>query len=224
MSSADLLQFYKCFSNVHKPGLVKNYFIKNGTNWKIHSNLEEFSILSRNISHCGKLILNEPNAGGNSVFSEVLSFEILHRSFGAKLLKTEMQIVYFPENSKKTDYSVILEGKKIGVSVTRAFHFLDDKYFTSIEAKVLLRKKLNGIIYSTHCVSEYDLWEKQILHCFVRSEQVAQILMREYRNMRSTFKSNTIVLVTIAEDVNCIFFERSCDHNCYDMNKFGTLK
>jgi len=176
------------------------------------TNSEEFKSLTKNISQAGNLILNEPNAGGNSVFSEVLSFEILHRTFGAELLKTEMQIDYFPENSKKTDYSVMLNNKKIGVSVTRAFHFMGDENYTDLDARMLLRKKLNGVICSSDCVSESDSWEKQILHVFVRSDRVAQILMQEYRKMKSTFKSNTIVFITVAEDVNCIFFEKSCDH------------
>lgn len=212
MSSIDEQKFMESLSNIYKPALVTNQFCKNLCINKNIMNGEEFQSLTRSMSQSGNLILTEPNAGGNSVFSEVLSFEILHRCFGAQLLKTEMQIDYFFDNSKKTDYSVLLNAKKIGVSVTRAFHFQGDKNYMDLDARMLLRKKLNGVICSTDSVSESDSWEKQILHVFVRSERVAQILTQEYRKMRSIYKSNTIVLITIAEDVNCIFFERSCDH------------
>jgi hypothetical protein len=212
MTCTDEQRFTEALGNNFKPAFVTNFFFKNTKTKEQLTNTQEFRTLSRNLSQSGQLILNEPNAGGNSVFSEVLSFEVLHRSFGAQLLKTEMQIDYWPENSKKTDYSVMLNDKKIGVSVTRAFHFLGDENYTDLDARMLLRKKLNGVICSSDCVSESDSWEKQILHVFVRSERVAQILRQEYRKLKSTLRSNTIVFVTVAEDVNCIFFEKSCDH------------
>lgn len=211
MSLTDELKFTEALQNNFKPTFVTNYFNKTAKTTGM-SNSEEFKAITKNLSPSGQLILSEPNAGGNSVFSEVLSFEILHRAFGASLLKTEMQIDYFYENSKKTDYSVMLNGKTIGVSVTRAFHFMGDDHFTDVDARILLRKKLNGVICSTDCVTERDSWEKQILHCFVRSERVAQILRQEYRKMKSHLRSNTIVLVTVVPDVSCIFFEKSCDH------------
>lgn len=43
--------------------------------------------------------------GGNSVWSEVMSYEILNASYGAQLRRTEMEIEYYPA-SKITDYSV----------------------------------------------------------------------------------------------------------------------
>ena len=71
----------------------------------------------------------------------------MKNSFGARLLKTEMEIEYFPEQSKKTDYSVLINNKHIGVSVTRAMKFKGD--FTEEDARVLLYKKLYGIIVSS---------------------------------------------------------------------------
>ena len=58
-----------------------------------------------------------------------------------------MEIQYFPEGSKKTDYSVLLFGKPIGVSVTRAMKFSGK--FTEEDAINLLEKKLLGIILSS---------------------------------------------------------------------------
>lgn len=51
------------------------------------------------------MVLNLSLVGGNSVWSEVMSYEILHANYGAKLLRTEMEIEYWPA-SKITDYSI----------------------------------------------------------------------------------------------------------------------
>ncbi|KAL3905279.1 MAG: hypothetical protein SGPRY_010968, partial [Prymnesium sp.] len=41
-------------------------------------------------------MLSIPNAGGSSIWSEVLSFELMSRAFGAKLDRTEMELLYAP--------------------------------------------------------------------------------------------------------------------------------
>lgn len=46
------------------------------------------------LSEAAEKIWSVPNAGGNSVISEVLSFETFHKSFHAKLLKVR---IYFHE-------------------------------------------------------------------------------------------------------------------------------
>jgi hypothetical protein len=66
----------------------------------------------------GSRIRDLPNAGGNSVASEVMSFEVLRASYGADLLKTEMELEYFPMGGSITDYSVLLYDLHIGVSGT----------------------------------------------------------------------------------------------------------
>jgi hypothetical protein len=58
-------------------------------------------------------------AGGNSVQSEVLSIEILHRQFGARLVRTEMEIEYWPCGSKKTDYSCRIFDQTLGGQIER---------------------------------------------------------------------------------------------------------
>eukprot|EP01098_Paradermamoeba_levis_P005471 TRINITY_DN229_c0_g1_i5.p1 TRINITY_DN229_c0_g1~~TRINITY_DN229_c0_g1_i5.p1 ORF type:complete len:334 (-),score=80.16 TRINITY_DN229_c0_g1_i5:143-1144(-) len=55
----------------------------------------------KHLSPSSKRLALDPNAGGNSVWSEVYSFEVLQRAFGAELVKTEMEIEYWPEGSKK---------------------------------------------------------------------------------------------------------------------------
>jgi len=136
-------------------------------------------------------ILTTPNAGGASENSEALSFEVrlgwvrtrvmselsrlilptpldlqvLHRLFGAILLKTEMQIHYSP-NSKKTDYLCIVRNQRLGVSVTRAMKHTDPNDFSSEDAEVLLLKKLNGVRESTTGVMPQDAWTRQVCGSF----------------------------------------------------------
>ena len=71
------------------------------------------------VSPSAKRLLFEENAGGCSEYSEAFSFEVLRQFFDAKLVKTEMEILYWSNHCKKTDYLMRMNGQKIGVSVTR---------------------------------------------------------------------------------------------------------
>lgn len=71
-----------------------------------------------------RLVLNNPNAGGNSALSEALSFEVLKNQFGVRLDKTENEIAYWC-SSKITDFSVFVgQQHRIGVSVSAQFVFV----------------------------------------------------------------------------------------------------
>lgn len=139
-----------------------------------------------------------PNAGGSSENSEVLSFELLQRCFGASLQKTEMEVSYFPHGGAITDYTCTLFGTKLGISVTRAMKYHGE--FTMADARQLLNKKLNGV----NCSSQNSLedWTKQILHVWATSARVAVIIAQAYRRVPTQLKSNTVVLVTIATNTD----------------------
>ncbi len=102
------------------------------------------------LTHGAQRVLGTPNAGGSSVWSEAISFEVLSFLCQAVLHKTEMEIEYMP-GSKITDYSVKVMGRDLGVSVTRAMKFSKkgDALFTEEDATKLLSKKLTGVIEST---------------------------------------------------------------------------
>ena len=67
---------------------------------------------------------------------------MFHRCYGARLLKTEMEVGYFPEGGSITDYTCEMFGTVLGVSVTRAMKYKGD--FTLEDAEKLLNKKMNG--------------------------------------------------------------------------------
>eukprot|EP00339_Tiarina_fusa_P023920 CAMPEP_0117014392 /NCGR_PEP_ID=MMETSP0472-20121206/11680_1 /TAXON_ID=693140 ORGANISM="Tiarina fusus, Strain LIS" /NCGR_SAMPLE_ID=MMETSP0472 /ASSEMBLY_ACC=CAM_ASM_000603 /LENGTH=176 /DNA_ID=CAMNT_0004717931 /DNA_START=1611 /DNA_END=2141 /DNA_ORIENTATION=- len=150
------------------------------------------------LSDGGNQILNLPNAGGNSLESEVLSFELLHECYGAALLKTEMEIEYFPEYSKKTDYSIHIVGHDIGVSVTRAMKF--GCQFTAADARHLLEKKLFGIIVSSKNVLRQHSWDKQILHCWASHDYIADIITEEFYKMSESLRVGTLLVLTVCSE------------------------
>lgn len=152
-------------------------------------------------------IFRLPNAGGNSVNSEALSLELLNSLYGATLEATEMELRYFPLGSKITDYSVKVQNQLLGVSVTRAMKF-GNSNFSKGDAKRLLEKKLYGVNASTKAVLRKYRWKKQILHVFAEHKYIANILEDVYNNeIEEELKNNTIVIVTICENADWIFFE-----------------
>lgn len=142
-----------------------------------------------------------PNAGGNSVLSEVISFEFFRSCFNAKLLKTEMEVDYYPMGGSITDYVCGMFGRKFGVSVTRAMKYMGE--FTDEDAERLLSKKLKGVVQSSK--NSLENWEKQILHVWTPSKDTANTLTRVYNTLDKDVTSNTVVIVTVAHNSKYIF-------------------
>jgi len=153
-----------------------------------------------------KRIQHTPNAGGSSVESETLSFELLKRYLNAQLLKTEMEVAYFPEGGSITDYVVYMFESVIGVSVTRAMKYNKD-LFTTEDAELLLRKKLKGVVQSTR--NSMIKWNKQILHVWTDDHQNINSLLNAWLKLETELKTNTVMLVTIAENCHEIFLNQT---------------
>ena len=158
-------------------------------------------ISSMSLSSGAKRMSTCPNAGGSSEKSEILSFELLKRCFGADLIKTEMEVNYFPAGGSITDYTCTMFSTKLGVSVTRAFNYRGD--FTMEDAARLLAKKLNGVLTSSK--NTVEKWDKQILHVWVASLAVSILLAEAYIQIPMDLKSNTVVLVTVAPNNDEVF-------------------
>ncbi len=148
----------------------------------------------------GQTLFDIPNAGGSSIESEIMSYEILHFCEGAKLLKTETEILYQPPDDAGpntiTDYLAEIGGKKVGVSVTSAYKPAN-LTFTDLEVQTLIEKKLEGVIRSSQRVLPADKWVKQILHVFVASKPQHDAVVRVYNNnIAAPIKADTILLLT----------------------------
>lgn len=151
------------------------------------------------LSPGGQALFDIANAGGSSVESEVMSFEVLHYCEGATLLKSETQISYQPPSDAGantiTDILVDIGGAKVGVSVTRAYHPPGVPY-TDADAKSLLEKKLIGVNRSSQRVLPQDKWVKQILHVLSVDQANTDAIARVWPTIDPAIRADTIVLVT----------------------------
>jgi len=151
------------------------------------------------LSPGGQTLFDTPNAGGSSFESEVMSFEVLHFCEGATLLKTETEIAYTPPDdagaNSITDVLVQIDGKKVGVSVTRAYR-PKPQVFSQADAKALLETKLAGVNRSSQRVLAADKWVKQILHVFVADKAAHDAVLAAYPTIDPSLRADTIVLVT----------------------------
>jgi len=186
-------QVYQNLASVEKGGFAWNTFTTNAPSLEVIP-----------MSEGGQRIFDTPNAGGNSVASEVMSFEVLRTLYNAKLLRTEMEIDYEFANWKITDYSVKINDQNIGVSVARAMKFGSD--FDLEDARRILTKKLNGVIDSTKNACGQDKWKKQILHLWAQHKYIVDVLRECYETViPEDLKSNTMVIVTVCENCDWIF-------------------
>lgn len=151
------------------------------------------------LSPDGQRLFATANAGGSSTESEAMSMEVLRTCEGAKLLKTETEILYAPPDdagaSSITDILVEIDGKKVGVSVTRAYKPKSIP-LTDTELASLITKKLEGINRSSVRVLPADKWIRQILHVWAVDKNAADAVERVYGTMSTDLKADTILLVT----------------------------
>lgn len=160
------------------------------------------------LSPGGQRMYDTPNAGGSSVESEVISFEMLHHCEGATLHRTETEVMYQPVSDAGsnaiTDLVVDIGGERVGVSVTRAWRPMPLTYPES-EVRTLLIDKLNGINRSSQRVLPADRWVKQILHVFVADMAMADTVRRIWNGLDATVRADTIVLVTLTRGGGFMF-------------------
>ena len=156
----------------------------------------------------GRVLLETENAGGSSELSEVFSFEVLARCEEATLLKTETMVDYDPKKPGPiTDILVKVEGFNVGVSVVRAFIFMDDSgAFPEEEATRILVKKLDAILASSARVVGEDTWVKQILHIISADPQYVPVFEETWRGLPAETKADTIVLMTSTDGADLFLY------------------
>jgi hypothetical protein len=151
------------------------------------------------LSPGGQKILDDGNAGGNSIMSELFAYEALQRCELAELLKTETEILYTDEGGKITDLLVWLDERQIGVSVTRAVGWPQDAPYTTEQASELLAKKLQGVLDSSANVAAADAWTRQILHVLAYGDEHATSLEAAWEALDLGLRANTLVIVTVTD-------------------------
>ena len=146
----------------------------------------------------GQAMVAQGNLGGSSLYSEVFAFEMLERCDGAKLLKTEAEILY-ATNSKKTDILVEIDGQKVGVSVVRAMSYPEGAAYPVSQALAVLEGKLADILKSSTSVAPEDAWKKQILSVLAQTPAHAMAIEEAYTMIDPATKADTIVAITVTE-------------------------
>jgi len=144
----------------------------------------------------GLRMIQTPNAGGSSVFSEVFAFEQLGRCEQAGLLKTETEILY-DQPGKITDLEVTIDGHKIGVSVVRAMTFPLGQPYTMQAATTIIQRKLEDIQASSANVSAQDRWEKQVLAVLAYDDQHADLVAQVWAGFDASIRADTLLVVTV---------------------------
>lgn len=147
----------------------------------------------------GQEIYDDGNAGGSSLLSEVFAYEVLARCEGATLIKTETEIDYTDDQGTITDLLVEIDGRRIGVSVTRAIAFPFDDPYTVAQAETLLEDKLQGVLDSSANVAAADAWDKQILSVIAYTPDHAAALESAWANVDAALRADTIVYVTASD-------------------------
>lgn len=157
------------------------------------------------LSPGGQQIIEDGNAGGSSILSEVFAYEVLHRCDGAELLETETNIHYVRPGSI-TDILVQLDGERVGVSVTRAVGWPRDAPYSVDDALNILEAKLAGILESTANVAPNHAWNKQILSIIAYAPEHVDSLEAAWAALEPALKADTIVVVTVSEGEDAFLY------------------
>lgn len=128
-------------------------------------------------------ICDEPNAGGSSDKSEAVSFAVLELLFGASLVATEMAVHYEWSHTKRIDYLAAIGGRKVGVSVTRAYKHRGT--FDVHDARKLLCKKLRGLWKARRVVCSQHEWDLDVLHIWCATKRAADFIAAELARHRN---------------------------------------
>ena len=151
----------------------------------------------------------EPNAGGSSACSEVMSMALMVDCEGAVILKRETEVVYDTQG-KIADYIATLGPTTAGVSVTRAYLGPVVETYTLDDATDLLEKKLAGIAEARDNVSEADAWDRSVVHVWTLHPSWAQTVQAAWEALDPALRGTTLVLVTVEAGSDYIVTD-ACD-------------
>jgi len=113
---------------------------------------------------------------GSAAASAALAMEVAYGTCRAQLLQTRDDILYSDMGGKKADFRVQIDGRPVGVTVTRAFSFPYDTPFTQEMASTLLTDKLGDILAENLNVDSSNSWDKQVLVVFAYAESHVESL------------------------------------------------
>lgn len=151
------------------------------------------------LSADGLEVYESGNLGGSSLHSEVLSFEVLNRCEAAGLIKTEAEIDYLDDGGKKTDLLLQIDDQRVGVSVTRAYHYPPDEPYTVEEGLSLLTDKLGDVLLSADNADPVDAWSRSLLHVIAYDAVAADAIETAHSQLSSDVRDSTLLVITITD-------------------------
>lgn len=151
------------------------------------------------LSPGGAEVLADGNLNPNSLHSEVMAYEVLYRCELAELLATENEVEYEDPGGKKTDLVVLIDGRRVGVSVTRAYHYPSSDPYSVPEATTLLAGKLSDIPLAAENAKPAEKWERSMLHVMAYGPQYADSIETAWSQLDATVRADTILVVTVTE-------------------------
>ncbi len=152
----------------------------------------------------GRHIVETPNAGGSSLYSEVFAFEWMARCELATLLKTETEIVY-DVDGKKADLLVEIDGRKVGVSVVRFVKYPFGTAYPIEDALPLVTRKIEDLRLATGQASAADRWTSQMVVALAYDTQHAQVAMQAWNMLDASTRGSTIFIVVVSEGTGDMF-------------------
>jgi hypothetical protein len=151
------------------------------------------------LSQGGQAILAAGNLNSGSLHSEIFAYEVLYRCELAKLLKTEKTVEYTNPSGKRTDLLTEIDGRPLGVSVTRAVHYPRDAPYTEAEATTLLESKLGDLPLSRANAKAPDTWSRSILSVIAYNAQHADSVQSAWSKLGATLKGDSILILTVTD-------------------------
>ena len=100
---------------------------------------------------------------------------------------------------KITDMLVMIDGLKIGVSVTRVQTYPLGMPYTPDAAMTLITRKLRDIQLSSMNVSQADRWEKQVLALLAWDTAAADVMAQAWADLDASVKADTLVVLTTTD-------------------------
>ena len=154
---------------------------------------DDWHLEKSKLTEGGQRIFDTPNAGGSSLESEIMAYELLDRCEAASLLKTETEIVYEQDGGGAiTDLLVEIAGNKVGVNVTRAYR-PSSFTFTQEEADAQLTNALEAIQESSQRVVDEDAWVKQVLIALAVDDAHADKIETAWLQASAALKGDTVL-------------------------------
>ncbi|MEZ4236180.1 MAG: hypothetical protein R3F59_08455 [Myxococcota bacterium] len=163
------------------------------------------------LSPGGQQILAEGTLGGSSGESEALAFDVLYRCELAALVLSETHIVYLDAGGKKTDILTGIDGRNVGVSVTRSLTYVDPTErcgpVDPLATEELIVGKLQDLPLSEANASPKNPWERSLLSVIACDDAHADEVEAVWAAADPAVKGDALLVLTVTEGDDAFLYD-----------------